>query len=121
MDPMMKKMIGELPKSKDDQLSKDAKASALLKLKKDVMGAEAGKMFASESPKQVTVAADSEEGLEEGLDAAKEVIGDSNLDEESEEESVDLMEQADKLDMEEVEALMAKLQERKSELEKEME
>lgn len=120
MDAMMKKlMMLKKDKKKMSPSEKEAKMSVLKDLKsvaEEAMGDDLKGM------KKVTVAADSEEGLEEGMDKAKELLkakmGDmSPADAEHEEEEME-EESEDSEDMseEELDAKIAKLMEMKKKL-----
>jgi hypothetical protein len=71
----MKKMLGKAPKSQDED-KKMAKIKALKELRDNMSGMAQDGLGKALSMKKVTVAAPDNKSLKEGLDVAKEVVGD---------------------------------------------
>lgn len=106
----LKDMLGKKPKTNDADV-KEAKLTALKELKGMASGMLGGglKEMMDAPKKSVTVAADSEEGLEAGLDKAKEILPEMPEMEEESEDSEDMT-------LEEVEAMERKIADMKKKL-----
>jgi hypothetical protein len=76
---MLKNLIEKKKKegSTLSPIAAKAKSSALDDMMNDMLGRDAGKL---KGLKKVTVASNSPSGLEKGLDKAKEIVGDKDLD-----------------------------------------
>jgi len=108
----LKDMLGKKPKSNDADV-KEAKLTALKELKGMASGMLGGglKEMMDAPKKSVTVAADSEEGLEAGLDKAKEILPEMpDMDDESEDSD------SEDMSMEEIEAMERQIAEMKKKL-----
>lgn len=115
MDAKLQK-LKDLKKSKMSNLEKDAKSSVLNSLKDLAQSEMGGKL---KGLKKVTVASDSEEGLEKGLDLAKEKISEmpemeeqeNEYNEESEDKVAMMEEYMQDCSAEDLEKVIAKAQE----------
>jgi len=91
MEMMKKKKGGEM-----SGIEKDAKSSVIQEMKKMAEDAMGDKM---KGLKKVTVASNSPEGIEKGLEKAKEIISQMPQEEESSEEEMMEDEEYDEMDM----------------------
>lgn len=134
MNSSIMKMLEKLPSAKGKKVDHDAKKLALGKVKKEMNTLDAEKYLSEDEASDkmdsvkegvtgVSVMAKDKEGLEKGLDMAKKItekMPEAEMGEEEgekESEMVDVMEDIDSLSAEEVDMLLAKLQERKSKME----
>jgi hypothetical protein len=116
------------PKTPANEDKKMAKMKALTELRSAMSGHEKEGLGKAIGMKKVTVAAPDEKGLEKGLETAKDLIGDKNMEaepkeygaeEETDQTEVDMDEMVDCLESEaEIEEMMRKLQEKKATLKK---
>jgi hypothetical protein len=109
--PELQKMMHE-KKRKGDTLSKPhakAKGGVLQSLLDDMMGLDADKV---KGLKKVTVASDSPKGLEEGLDKAKDMLGESEMMADSEEGSEQESEESPEMEVAEHEGEEESLEEK---------
>lgn len=116
MDKMMMKMMNKEDDGGD--LKKDAKLSVLKELRKmasDMMGEDLKGGF-----KKVTVAAPDKEGLKEGLDKAKSLMGEMPEEESAEEDAGEMGEEGESEEMsaEDIDAQIQHLMEMKKKLSK---
>lgn len=108
MKEMLKKLMEKKGTSDMSPEYKNSKKEMLMQLMKEMDGMMAEPM---KNMKKVTVASPDKEGLEEGLDKAKEILSDKNeempdMEEESEDENEDMS-------LEEIEDQIKKLEELK--------
>ena len=94
----LKDMLGKAPKGQDED-KKMAKMKALKDLK-DTMSKSMGSGLMA-GMKKVTVAAPDQEGIEKGLDKAKEIVKDAPEMESPEEESDEEMSESPEMEVEE--------------------
>lgn len=104
-------MLKKLPNENSDDLGMKAKRMALGGIKKDLVGREAKDFFPEEEPAEVTVAADSEEGLKEGLDVASDMMGEEESGEGD--DMHEILEQIGDMSDEDLDMLMEEITKRK--------
>ena len=110
-DKKLLDMMKKLPDDDSDDLGMKAKKMALGNIKKDMVGREGKRFFPEEPEAEVTIASDSPEGLEEGLDVASEMMSSEDEGEDMQE----ILDQLGELDEADLDMLMEEISKRKME------